>query len=176
MSVEMSSARAPSDEATRLAALRQAGMLESGSDLRLDAIVHRAAMLFNVPMAAISLRDDTRQVFRASIGLGLTYTQSDLGFCGHAVHAAEPFVALNAKLDPRFSDIPLVQARPGIRFYAGAAVLGAGRQPLGALCVMDRRERVAVEPDELAALTALAAEASAIFSNPPMEFKSERSW
>ncbi len=164
------------NEAARLLALRNSGLLDSGSDMRLDAIVHRAAMLFNVPMAAVSLLDDTRQVFRASVGLGLPYTPRDLAFCGYAILGTDPFVVLNAKLDPRFASNPLVQERPGIRFYAGAPVYGAEHQPFGALCVMDRRERLAVEAEELVALIALAAEVSRIFSTAPIEFKPERGW
>jgi GAF domain-containing protein len=176
MSMGATPERQPGDEAARLHALRNSGLLDSGSDMRLDAIVHRAAMLFNVPMAAVSLLDETRQVFRSSVGLGLPYTPRDLAFCGYAILGTDPFVVLNAKLDSRFADNPLVQERPGIRFYAGAPVHGREYQPFGALCVMDRRERLVVEPEELSGLCALAAEVSRIFSAAPMELKPERGW
>jgi GAF domain-containing protein len=176
MSAEMTPPALPDNEAGRLRALRSSGLLESGTDVQLDAIVHRAAMLFNVPMAAITLIDATRQVFKSSIGVGLPYTPRDLAFCGFAILGTDTLVVLNAKLDGRFAGNPLVQAKPGIRFYAGAPVYGAQLLPFGALCVMDRRERLLVTPEERDSLAALAAEVSSIFTNPPIELKPERGW
>ena len=166
----------PADEAERLLALRESAFLESGTDLMLEAVVHRAAMLFNVPMAAVSLRDETRQVFKASIGLGLPFAAGDLAFCGDAALCNGPFFVLNARLDPRFAGNAVVQGRPGIRFYAAAPVVGPRQRPFGALCVMDRRSRPEVAKEELAALEALAAEVSSIFATPGIEMKPERGW
>jgi len=166
----------PSDEAGRWQALRRSGLLESGTDLMLDAVVHRAAMLFNVPIAAVGLRDGARHAFRSSIGLGLPFTSADLAFCGHAIVGKQPFFLLNAQFDSRFATNAVVHGRPGIRFYAGAPVYGAEGRLLGALCVMDRRARLHVTPEELAALSALAADAAGIFATSAIQIKPERSW
>jgi GAF domain-containing protein len=175
MQVEMP-APLPPDEADRLLALRQSGLLQTGADLRLDALVHRAAMLFNMPIAAITLLDDAIQVFKSSVGVGLPYTSRDLAFCGYTILGDEPFVVPDAHADPRFAGNPLVLGEPGIRFYAGSPVHGPGGQPLGALCVMDTRKVADVTPEQLAALEDLAQQVSDIFSAPPppFEFKQER--
>jgi len=167
---------ARADAAARLLALRNSGLLESGTDLLLDAVIHRASMLFNVPMAAVKLSDTSRQVFKSSIGLGLPFAPGDLAFCGTAIVGEEPFFLLNAQSDARFAGNVVVQGRPGIRFYAGAPVYGPERQRLGALCVMDRRARLEVAAEELASLKALAAEAASIFATPEIELKPERGW
>jgi GAF domain-containing protein len=168
----------PTDEADRLLALKESGLLQTGSDMRLDALVHRAAMLFNMPMAAISLLDQERQVLKSSIGMGIPYTARDLAFCGYTILGTEPFVVNDATGDARFADNPAVVGDPGVRFYAGSPVYGPGGQPLGALCVMDTRSDFHVDPATLAELKVIAAEISAIFSRPPekFEFKREKIW
>ncbi len=173
----MPSAPLPPDEADRLLALRRSGLLQSGSDMRLDALVHRAALLFNVPMSAISLIDESQHLSKASIGVGVPYTSRDLSFCAHAIMGEAPMVVLDAWQDPRFADNPFVLGKPGIRFYAGAPVYGPGHQPFGAICAMDTRSYEAVTPEQLAVLRELAAEVTAIFANPPdIALKPERRW
>jgi len=160
----------PPDEAERLLALRRSGLLETASNERLDAIVHRAAMLFNMPIAAISLIDDTRQVFKSSVGLGLPYSSRDLSFCGYTILGTEPMVVADPRHDARFADNPHVRGAPGIRFYVGAPVYGPGDHAFGALCVMDTRDAPAVTAAQLAALHEMADEVSAIFAAPPPPF------
>jgi GAF domain-containing protein len=173
----MLSPRPTAREAERLLALRQSGLLESGSDLRLDAIVHRAAMLFNMPIAAISLLDDTRQVFKSSLGLGIPYTSRDLAFCSHTIAGPEPLLVMDAQADGRFADNALVRGEPGLRFYVGAPVYGPRGLPFGALCVMDTRRAASVQPEQVAALRALAAEVTELFARPdPINLKLERPW
>ena len=148
----MPSAPPPADEADRIRALRSSGLLESAGDPRLDQLVRRAAALFDAPIAAISLVDETRQVFKASSGLGVPYTSREVAFCGYVILGTDILVVPDARADPRFADNALVLGAPAIRFYAGAPVFGPGRQPLGALCVIDTRPRSPVAPKTLALL------------------------
>ena len=43
--------------------------------------------------------------------------------------------------DVRFKNNPLVTGAPKIRFYAGVPLIALGGQPLGTLCVLDRKPR-----------------------------------
>jgi GAF domain-containing protein len=156
----------PADEANRLRTLRVSRLLESGGDPRLDRIVRRAARLFEVAIAAISLLDETRQVFKASTGLGVPFTSREVAFCGHAILGTDLLIVLDAERDPRFLDNALVLGSPGIRFYAGAPVFGIGQQPLGALCVIDTHTRDIVTKPLRMALLAMAREASSILALP----------
>ena len=176
MSEESSPFGMPSDGAEWLSALRRFGQLETGTDVLLEAVVHRAAILFNVPLAALSLHDETVRVFKSSIGLGVPHTAHDLATCAEGIVSKEPFFLLNARADSRFASNPVVQGPPGIRFYAGAPVYGPDGQLFGALCAMDRRERAHVEPEELVSLKTLAAEAATIFASRAIDIKPERSW
>ncbi len=160
----MPSAPLPEDETERLRALRNTGLLESGADPLLDAIVQRAAALFGTPIAAVSLLDETRQNFKASVGLGVPHTNRNVAFCDYVILESEPLVVLDACADTRFADNALVVGAPSIRFYAGVPVFDATGQKLGALCVIDIATRKTVAPELIDALRALAADVSQQFA------------
>jgi GAF domain-containing protein len=162
----MTAAPFPTAEPARLRALRASGLLESGADPRLDAIVRRAAAMFGAPIAAISLLDRTTQHFKASVGLGVPNTPREVAFCGYVILGTGPLIVPDALLDPRFADNALVLGAPGIRFYAGVPVHGPEQQPLGALCVLDTNAHPAITPGLIGALTGMAAEVTALFAAP----------
>ena len=142
----MPGAPLPANEVERLrkVPLRTSGLLESGPNPDLDVIVRQAAALWGTPIAAVSLLDGTHQHFKASVGVGVPHTSRDMAFCGYVILQSEPLVVLDAHVDARFADNPLVLGRPDIRFYVGVPVYGQDRQPFGALCVIDTTERLAV--------------------------------
>lgn len=101
-----------------------------------------AAQLFQVPIAAISLVDETRQWFKAQTGLGARETPREWSFCSVAIEQADSvFVVSQPEADPRFQNNPLVTGAPFIRFYAGAKLVDSRGFHLGALCIIDTRER-----------------------------------
>ncbi len=154
----------PQDETERLRALRNTGLLESGTDPVLDTIVRRAATLFGAPIAVVSLLDDVRQNFKASVGVGVHHTRREMAFCGYVILGSDPLVVLDAHRDARFSDNAMVVGAPGVRFYVGAPVYSVGGQKLGALCVIDTAARDAVAPVLVDDLLRLAADVSKQFA------------
>ena len=177
MFVERRTSSAPGAATEWLHALRNSSSLETGTDLLLDAVVHRAAILFNAPIAVVSLRAEARRAFRAIIGLGVPLGLEDLAFCGDAMVDNEPWFCLDPGASPSFAKNHVVHAQPGVRFYAAAPVRGPADRLLGALCVMDRRTRAGVTAEEMASMKALAVEAASIFATPlPIEMKPERNW
>ena len=163
----MPAARLPNDEMQRLEAVRRSRILEGSPDARLDRIVRRAANLFKAPIAAVSVLDRTRQVFKASVGLGVPQTSRDVAFCGYTILRSSPMVVLDALKDVRFVDNSLVLGLPSIRFYAGVPVFGPDMAPLGALCVIDTKVRPGVLPATLTAFEDMAEEVSLIVGAPP---------
>ncbi|MDD2858387.1 MAG: GAF domain-containing protein, partial [Candidatus Nanopelagicales bacterium] len=131
----------PADEAQRLAALQSLGILDTPPEERFDRLTRMARDVFDVPIALVSLVDDTRQWFKSSQGLAASETSREVSFCGHAILDDDVMVVPDARVDPRFADNPLVTGDPTIRFYAGAPLSTAGGQQVGTLCIIDSRPR-----------------------------------
>lgn len=148
-------AQLPDDEAARLRALHDIGILDTPADERFDRITRLARRLFDVPVALVTLVDADRQWFKSRQGLDDVETHRDLSFCAHAIHEEGPFVVQDTLLDARFADNPAVTGTMRVRFYAGRSVHVDG-QRVGTLCVADRRPRE-LRNDELGPLEDLAA-------------------
>lgn len=151
----MIAAPIPVDDALRLEALHSLGLLDTAPEERFDRITRVLSLAMNVPMAYISLVDSDRQWFKSSCGLTNTETARDVSFCGHAILADGPLVVPDATEDERFRDNPLVTGDPFIRFYAGQPIAGPGGQPVGTLCIADRRSRT-MQPAQLEVLREMA--------------------
>lgn len=146
----------PPDEAERLAALQQTSVLDTPFESVYDDLTHLAATLCEVPIALISLVDESRQWFKSSIGLRASETPREQAFCAHAILSPDDLMEVpDASQDPRFAGNPLVTGSPHIRFYAGSPILSEEGLPLGTLCVIDRQPRQ-LTPMQQASLRALA--------------------
>ncbi|MEO0322078.1 MAG: ATP-binding protein [Myxococcota bacterium] len=125
-------------ERARIRRLRSLELLDSSPDAAVDRIAELAATAFDCPIALV---DESRQWFKARVGLDARETTRDIAFCHHAIaDPEEVLVVADALEDPRFRDNPLVTGHPDIRFYAGAPL----RTPdgaLGTLCIIDRKPR-----------------------------------
>jgi len=144
------------EEAGRLAALRELGVLDSLPEPAFDTIVATAAQLCGVPIALISLIDAQRQWFKANFGLpGTTQTPRDVAFCDHAIRDDALFEIEDATRDPRFAGNPMVTSAPDIRFYAGAPIVMPDGERIGTVCVIDRTPRH-LDDQQRAMLTQLA--------------------
>jgi tRNA A-37 threonylcarbamoyl transferase component Bud32 len=130
--------RFPPDEPERLAALREAAILDTPPEPEFDALTRFAAELCGTSMALVSLVDSDRQWFKARVGLDAPETPRSVSFCAHAIHDDALFEVEDAARDPRFADNPLVTGDPFIRFYAGSPLRTDDGHALGTICVLDR--------------------------------------
>ena len=131
----------PDNEAERLAALREYHILDTVAEQTYDDITALAAYLCDVPIAMISLVDESRQWFKSRLGLNEQETPRDVAFCAHAILQTEPLIVRDALKDMRFSDSALVTRSPHIRFYAGFPLASPEGFTLGTLCAIDRKPR-----------------------------------
>ena len=140
-------AELPPNETQRLETLRGYDVLDTPPEQAFDDLTLLAAHICQVPIAMITLVDESRQWFKSRIGLDAKETPRDVAFCAHAIlHSDELLEVRDAQLDPRFADNALVTVvDPHIRFYAGAPLVASDGVVLGTLCVIDR------EPRELSA-------------------------
>jgi PAS domain S-box-containing protein len=131
----------PPNEQRRLAELRKFDVLDTPPEELFDDLVELAANICQAPIALITLVDESRQWFKAKVGLQLAETPRDIAFCAHAINQEDLFVIRDATKDSRFADNPLVLSEPNIRFYAGAPLITPEGHALGTLCVIDRVSR-----------------------------------
>ncbi len=140
----------PTNERERLAALREYRILDTGTEQVYDDITSLAAYICQVPMAMISLVDDSRQWFKSRMGIRQRQTSRDIAFCAHAICATDPLIVRDATKDRRFSQNPLVCKAPHIRFYAGFPLINHDGYALGSLCAVDRKPHQLTEAQQKA--------------------------
>ncbi|MFE1598764.1 PAS domain-containing protein [Methylobacterium sp. ID0610] len=145
--VDRQQAPCPWSETERLAVLRSYAVLDTPPEPAFDDICKIAAHVCRAPVAVVTLIEDTRQFFKAEIGLGLRETPLDGSVCKHAMLQHDLLMVPDTTEDPRFACNPLVTGAPPLRFFAGVPLRSAEGLPLGTLCVLDHAPR----PDGLGA-------------------------
>ncbi|HVW74793.1 MAG TPA: GAF domain-containing protein [Rhizomicrobium sp.] len=144
-------------ELEKLRHLHDLRILDTEPSQNCNRIVEIAAQLFQSPIAAISLVDAERQWFKSKLGITVEETPRSWSFCSVAIEQSEPvFVVPAPEKDERFRENPFVLGAPFIRFYAGAPLIDSKGVSLGALCVIDTRDRPYPSESERACLADLA--------------------
>ena len=131
----------PLHEEARLEAVREYEPFKPFDDEAYASVLELARDLFEVSAAFVTFVDRTEQVFPLRRGLDLCGTSRDVSFCAHAVAQEDMLVVLDATLDPRFTDNPLVTGAPHIRFYAGTPLVSPSGHVVGTLCLVDGKPR-----------------------------------
>ena len=146
----------PVYEEARLNALSEYAPAAPFDDAPYAAVLELARDLFEVPTAFVSLLERDRQVFAVRRGLDLCETSREISFCAHAVAREDMLVVLDATLDPRFCNNPLVTGAPYIRFYAGAPLVSPSGHVIGTMCLADTRPRTRFDEEQRRQLRQLA--------------------
>ena len=148
----MIAAPVPPDENARLAALSAYELLDTPPEESFDAFTRLAAQLCDAPFATIALIDRDRQWFKSTYGVELRESPRAVAFCAYAIGGDGVFEVPDARADERFHDNPLVTLPPHVRFYAGAPLRSPSGFALGALAVLDTRERTLTDAQRTALL------------------------
>jgi GAF domain-containing protein len=148
-------------EAQRLAALSEYRILDTTPEQAYDDLTVLAASVCHVPIALISLVDQSRQWFKARIGLDRAETPREVALCAHTILQTEPLVVNDALKDERFARNELVTEAPHIRFYAGFPLITSDGFALGTLCAIDRKPH-RLGPEQTRAMQALARQVMAL--------------
>jgi GAF domain-containing protein len=147
-------------EPGRLAALRDAALLDTPAEESFDRFTRLAAKVVDAPVALVSAVDHDRQFFKSCLGLPepwATRRQTPLShsFCQHVVAAREPVLVSDARQDPRFIDHLAIRDL-GVIAYLGVPLITSDGQAIGTLCVIDHEPRIWTK-DEISLVTDIAA-------------------
>ena len=146
----------PPNETQRLEALKRYDVLDSPAEAAFDELAQLAAHICQTPIALVVLLDETRQWFKAKIGVNEMETPRGQAFCSHAITNPGALMEVpNALEDQRFVNNPLVTGELGIRFYAGAPLVMSSGTAIGTVCVIDTvpRKLTELQSDALKALS-----------------------
>jgi len=144
------------DEPERLAAVRRYAILDTPPDGAFDRVCALASRFFDVPFASVTIVDEERIWFKASVGLDATEIPRSPGLCGSAILRSEPYLITDCTADPRSAGNPLVEGELGVRFYAAAPIVTSDGHRLGTVNVIDTKPRATTD-EELQTLHELAA-------------------
>ncbi len=151
----MDGAASTHNEASRVAALKRYGILDTPRERDFDDLCRLAARLCGTPVAALNFIDDEREWFKAEIGLDVRELPLGNSPCMHALLEEETLVVPDTLADPRFWNHPAYVGGPKLRFYAGAVIRSPEGFAIGTVCVLDKRPRQ-LEPEQLADLCTIA--------------------
>jgi signal transduction histidine kinase len=120
-------------------------VLEAPPSRELQALVELAALICDVPTAAINIITSTHQHQIATTGVEPSVCARTDSMCAAVIEEKDAVVSADARLDVRFRTNPFVTGEIGaVRFYASAPLVTRRGVALGRLCVFD------TEPQELA--------------------------
>lgn len=124
-------------EIKRLAELHALSILDTEPEPSFDRITEFARELFGMPVAMISLIDQSRQWLKSCSGLDVPELPRAVSFCTYAIQSDGIMVVPDMRDEPFFAEHPLVLNEPHVRFYAGAPLITAEGNRLGTMCVVD---------------------------------------
>ena len=145
----------PPNEAARLAALEEYGILDTPRELAFDDLARLAARTCGVPIALISFVAAERVWLKAHLGVTTTEVPRSDSLCAQAILSPHRFHISDLLADPRYARHPAVTGPEGLRFYAGAPLIAPGGFAVGVLCALDHQPRT-LTADQLEALETIA--------------------
>jgi two-component sensor histidine kinase len=141
------------DDERRLRSIEAYEILDTDPEPEFDELAQLAARICEMPIAAISFVTDERNWLKAEVGLDVREVPVEISICSHAILQHGLLEIEDLSRDARTAQNPLVAGPPGLRFYAGAALVAEEGLPLGTLCVLDTSPRRLTEVQRLALTT-----------------------
>lgn len=129
-------------EQLRLVELKSYCILDTPKEKDFDEITELIASICEVPIATITFIDESREWFKAGLGLKENENARNIAFCARTIYSDDIYIVQDASLDHDFSSNPMVINAPHIRFYAGVPLISPNGLALGALAVKDTKPRI----------------------------------
>ena len=138
---EQSGPNRPEAEQARLRALRRYEVVGTEPEPNFDRITRVAASFFDVPIALINFIAEDQQWYKSAVGVESGGRSLGSTFCLEAIRSGRTTTIEDAAESDQFSDHPLVENPPGVRFYAGTPLETPDGYRIGTLCVLDTAPR-----------------------------------
>jgi len=137
--------------------LATSGETNTKTETALERLVHLACAALDAPVGLMSIHGELQTTFSAHVGLTQAGIASEISVTRMLVEAGPgTVVVIPDALNDRVCRHPLVTGPEAVRFFAGATVTNRAGQPVGAISVMDRVPRAALDEAQRATLRRLA--------------------
>lgn len=143
----------PQNEADRLDALYNFGLIGLGKMPDLDVFAELACQITGCPSSIIAIMEEDTQRIQSCVGLDLETVERRNTVCQYTLLSPDPLMICDTFVDDRTRHNPLIQAGH-IQFYAGVALFDERGHALGTLCVVDY-EAKELSPEQLISLQKL---------------------
>ena len=134
-------------EKKRLNALHSYSILDTKPEKEFDDLARLAANLCDAPIGRVNLIDKDRQWSKAIHGMedDTREVPRNITVCQYTVMDEKVLEVPNLAKDDRFKDFDYVKGEPFLHYYIGAPLLNRDGYAIGALCVLDYKERTMSE-------------------------------
>ncbi len=137
-------------DSARLEAVRRTGLLEAPIEEAFERFTRTAAMVFEAPIAMISLLGDRHQFLISAIGIPEPWTSArklplSHSLCRHVVISGESLVVNDAREHPRLH-ANLAVRDLSVRAYAGIPLTNSQGKVIGTFAVLDTKPRQWTDP------------------------------
>jgi signal transduction histidine kinase/DNA-binding response OmpR family regulator len=144
----------------RLAAVDATGLLDAPVEPAFERLARLAAHALGVPVAIVSLIDDSRQFHLAAVGLGADERETPVAdsYCQHLIDERAPLVVEDARTVSALRELPAARDEFAVG-YLGVPLMSDAGDVLGSVCALQPQPRRWTE-SEVQALEDLAAAAA----------------
>lgn len=130
-------------EQKRIEALHAYSILDTAPEEKFDDLTKLAADLCDAPIARINLIDTSRQWAKSLYGMSKETREvpRNITVCQYTIQRKEVLEIKNLAEDSRFKDFSYVKEHPKLQYYLGVPLVDPEGYAIGALCVLDYKER-----------------------------------
>ncbi len=127
-------------EGQRLEELKSFNIFGSSVESQFDDLTSLAALIFDVPIVAISFIDRDRQFFKSKVGILESEISREGSFCKFVMESKKVLVISDLN-DEKAKGIAQNIFDPQVQFYAGVPVMTKDGHILGTFFIMDKKPR-----------------------------------
>lgn len=125
----------------KLASIPRSSLLYTPLEDRFERITRLARRALDVPVAAVTLVDTSKQWFKSVVGWGVSELPVDKSLCQWTLESGSVTVIEDLASDPRTDEHPLVTGGPKFRCYAGSPLKNDEGITVGTFCIYDVKPR-----------------------------------